>query len=128
MIKLHLLDILTEPKEQAKGLMRRTQIPPNTGMLFVYDRPRYLSFWMKNTSIPLDLVFIGPDNRINEITSLEPFSLESVKSRFPGVMALELDLGTAERLGIEVGDVVAIDYFWSLFKVEKVNCVERPVV
>jgi hypothetical protein len=127
MIKLHLLDILTEPKEQAKGLMRRTQIPPNTGMLFVYDRPRYLSFWMKNTSIPLDLVFIGPDNRINEITSLEPFSLESVKSRFPGVMALELDLGTAKRLGIEVGDVVAIDYFWSLLKVEKVNCVERPV-
>jgi uncharacterized membrane protein (UPF0127 family) len=82
---------------------------------------------MKDTSIPLDLVFIGPDNRINEITSLEPFSLESVKSRFPAVMALELDLGTAERLGIEVGDVVAIDYFWSLLKVEKVNCVERPV-
>ena len=124
MTKIQLLDILTEPNDQARGLMYQRQIQPNTGMLFVYDYPLFLGFWMKNTSIPLDLIFIGPDNRINEITSLEPFSLESVKSRFPSVMALEVNRGTAKKNDIEVGDVVSIDDFRSLLTVEKLESVE----
>ena len=109
MTRLQLLDILTEPNEQARGLMYRKEIPINAGMLFVYKRPKFLGFWMKNTSIPLDLIFIGPDNRINEFASLEPFSLESVESRFPSIMALEMNRGTAKRLGIEIGDRVIVD-------------------
>ncbi|HIF39010.1 MAG TPA: DUF192 domain-containing protein [Gemmatimonadetes bacterium] len=127
MIKLHLLNILTEHVGQTRGLMYKRQLPPNTGMLFVYDQPLYLGFWMKNTSIPLDLIFIGPDNRINEITSLEPFSLERVESRFPSVMALETNRGTADRLGITVGDIVSVDEVWSLLVVEKYEDVELSI-
>lgn len=127
MCKISLIDILGEDDGQARGLMFKRQLRLNSGMLFVYDQPLYLGFWMKNTAIPLDLIFIGPDNRINEITSLEPFSLQRVESRFPSVMALEVNRGTAKRLAITVGDFVWVDEVRSLLTVEKVEHVERYV-
>ncbi len=109
MCKINLIDILTETDDQARGLMWRERIPEDAGMLFVYNKPRQLSFWMKNTSIPLDLAYIGPDMRINEILPLEPYSYESVRSRYASIMALEVYRGTLEWLGVTVGDEVNVD-------------------
>ena len=109
MPQLKLLDILTNDWDQARGLMFRDQIPSDCGMLFVYSQPRNLEFWMMNTSIPLDIIYIGPDLRVNEVAMLEPFNLERVVSRYPSVMALEVNRGTADELGISVGDRMTLD-------------------
>jgi len=119
MCKINLIDILTETDNQARGLMWRESIPENSGMLFVYNKPRQLSFWMKNTSIQLDIAYIGPDLRINEILPLEPYSLVSVRSRYPSIMALEVNRGALERLGVGVGDDINIDYIESVLTFER---------
>ena len=94
-------------KEQARGLMYRTELADNMGMLFPYDQPQILSFWMKNTLISLDLIFIREDGTIANIAAeAEPYSLESLKSEEPTVAVLEIAGGLAEELGIKAGDIV----------------------
>jgi uncharacterized membrane protein (UPF0127 family) len=93
--------------EQAQGLMFRTQMGANEGMLFPYDQPRILSFWMKNTVLSLDIIFIGPDRRIvNVADHTVPYSEESVMSVAPAIAVLELNAGRAEELGITAGSKV----------------------
>jgi uncharacterized protein len=108
MCQIDLLNILRNREEMSRGLMWRKCIPENTGMLFVYEKPQKLSFWMKNTFIPLDLAYIGPDMCVNEIRSLEPFSLKSVKSKEASIIALEVNQGTLKKLGVDIGDRVTI--------------------
>lgn len=119
MCKINLIGILSENDDQARGLMWRESIPEDAGMLFVYNQSRYLSFWMKDTSIPLDIAYLGPDFRINEILPLEPYSRVSVRSRFPSVMALEVNRGALERLGVGVGDSINIDYIGNALTFER---------
>ncbi|MFP6596924.1 MAG: DUF192 domain-containing protein [Candidatus Hydrogenedentota bacterium] len=109
MTRIRLLGILGESDDQARGLMGLGSIPEDSGMLFSYVQPLYLTFWMKNTFIPLDLAFIGPDMRINEIVSLEPLSLERIESKCPSMMALEVNRGTLVRFGVTVGHLTKID-------------------
>jgi len=95
-------------QEQARGLMFRTEMGADEGMLFPYDPPRVLSFWMKNTVIPLDLVFIGPDRRvINVVANATPYSEDQIWSEGPAIAVLELNGGRAEELGIGPGSVVS---------------------
>lgn len=98
------VEVARTPQEQARGLMFRTEMGPNEGMLFPYDQPRTLSFWMKNTVLSLDIVFIGPDQRvINIAAETVPYSEESVLSDGPAIAALELNGGRAAELGIVPG-------------------------
>jgi uncharacterized membrane protein (UPF0127 family) len=102
------VEVARTPREQAQGLMFRTEMGADEGMIFPReDNPRMTSFWMKNTVIPLDIIFIGPDRRIINIAAdAVPYSEESVPSDAPAGAVLELNAGRAAELGIEPGDRV----------------------
>lgn len=94
-----------EPRQQARGLMHVRALAPTSGMLFVYAGEARRSMWMKNTYIPLDMLFIRGDGVISSIVrDTEPLSLDSIASTEPVQYVLELYAGTTERLGIEPGD------------------------
>ena len=88
--------------------MNRQSLAPDHGMIFPYDPPRDASFWMKNTLIPLDIIFIRPDRTIARIAAQTvPLSLDPVASLEPISAVLEIGGGRAAELGIQPGDRVA---------------------
>lgn len=102
------VEIADTPEAQRRGLMFRTELAPDEGMIFPYDGTRAQSFWMKNTPLPLDIIFIGPDGRISNIAAMTtPYSLDSVYSVGAVLGVLELAGGRAAELGIEPGDKVS---------------------
>ncbi len=102
------VEVADTPEKQARGLMFRKSLGENEGMLFVFDRDRQLSFWMKNTTLPLSLAYIASDGTIREIFDLVPESLRPVESGFAVRYALEVNRGTFERLGIKPGYRIAL--------------------
>ena len=101
------VELADTPEAQRRGLMFRTELTDDAGMIFPYDGTTAQSFWMKNTPLPLDIIFIGPDGRISNIAAMtEPYSLESVYSVGAVLGVLELAGGRAAELGIEPGDKV----------------------
>ncbi len=94
-------------REQAQGLMNRRALAPDAGMLFPFDPPRAASFWMRNTLIPLDLIFIRPDGRIARIATGVPLSEEPIEVAEPLTAVLEIPGGRAAQLGIAAGDRVS---------------------
>lgn len=101
------VEVARTPQEQARGLMFRTEMGADEGMLFPYDQPRVLSFWMKNTVLSLDIVFIGPDRRVINIADhAVPYSEASLISDAPAIAVLELNAGRAGELGIVAGSKV----------------------
>ncbi len=105
------VEIAETPDERARGLMHRDSLPDDHGMLFVFDRDQQLSFWMKDTSIPLSIAYIARDGTIREIYDMEPFSLEPVRSTRSVRYALEVNHGAFEQAGIDIGDRVDISEF-----------------
>ena len=102
------VEIARSEEEQAKGLMFRTAMGANEGMIFPMDPPRRASFWMRNTVIPLDIIFIGADRRIlNIAANAVPYSEASLASSGAVSAVLELNGGRAAQLGIAPGDRVA---------------------
>lgn len=94
-------------EEQNYGLMNRSSLAPDRGMIFPYDPPQPVAFWMRNTLIPLDMIFIAPGGEILNIASnTVPLSLEAVPSAGPVEAVLELAGGRAAQLGIKPGDRV----------------------
>ncbi|MEM7689855.1 MAG: DUF192 domain-containing protein [Pseudomonadota bacterium] len=93
-------------EEQARGLMFREALADDEAMLFPNDPPQVRSFWMKNTPVSLDIIFIGADGRITNIETAMPYSLESVASKGPVIAVFEIRGGLAEELGIAAGDRV----------------------
>ncbi len=103
------IEIADEPNERSRGLMFREEMDADAGMLFIYPAERIASFWMKNTYIPLDMLFIANDGRILQIEPhVQPLTLESVRSTAPVRAVLELNGGRAEELGITPGDTVIL--------------------
>ncbi len=100
------VEVAATPAEQQKGLMFRTAMGPNEGMIFPNNPPQVRSFWMKNTVIPLDIIYIGPDRRVLNIVRGEPYSTTSLPSAGPVINVLELVAGRSEQLGIKAGDAV----------------------
>lgn len=99
------VELALDQQAQEQGLMFRREMPPDHGMLFVYDRPRVIAMWMKNTVLSLDMLFVGADGRITRIARrAEPFSEEIISSGAPVRAVLELNGGTADRLSIRKGD------------------------
>lgn len=102
------VEVAQTVEEQARGLMFRTQLPPNSGMIFPFATNRMASFWMKNTVIPLDIIFIRQDGSIESIAAnTTPYSLDSVESGEPVAAVLEIAGGRAAELGITAGDNVS---------------------
>ncbi len=101
------VEVAATPLEQAKGLMFRTEMGPDEGMIFPRSDNAQASFWMKNTPLPLDIIFIGPDGRISNIAAnTVPYSLDSVSSVGVASGVLELNAGRAAELGIAAGNKV----------------------
>jgi len=110
----HVIDIeVTETAaEKAQGLMFRTQLADKAGMLFFYEPPQEITMWMRNTYIPLDMVFIRADGVVHRIEArTEPLSETIVTSRGDVTACLELAGGAAERLGLRPGDRVEHRFF-----------------
>lgn len=91
---------------RARGLMYRRSLPKNDGMLFVYSEARPLSFWMKNTYLPLDIAFIDADGIIRDIVSMKPLTTVSHPSSGPVPYALEMNEGWFKRHAVDVGSKV----------------------
>ena len=101
------IEMATTDEERALGLMFRRSLPENAGMLFLYDQPQPAAMWMKNTLIPLDMVFISPGGAVHRIeANAEPFSLIVIPSEGPIVAVLELNGGEAAKIGLKPGDKV----------------------
>ena len=105
-------EIAHSPEDRTRGLMHRQNLPPDYGMLFVYDKPQKLSFWMKNTHIPLSIAFIKEDGTISNIVQMSTYDgrpdymLPSYSSQEPVQYALEMPQGWFEKNGIEAGNKV----------------------
>jgi uncharacterized membrane protein (UPF0127 family) len=100
------IEIADDSSERAAGLMFRETMDDDRGMLFVFEETRPVAFWMKNTPMPLDLVFIGQDGRILATLPGEPFSEAPISPGGPVRFVLELKRGTADMAGIKDGDRV----------------------
>ncbi len=102
------VEMALKPEQQITGLMFRTSVPEDGGMLFDWGTTRDSQMWMKNTLVPLDMVFINQDGTIRSIAEdTVPESLAVIDSRGPVRATLELAAGTTARLNIRVGDKVA---------------------
>jgi hypothetical protein len=100
--------IADTPARQEQGLMFVRDLPPSQGMLFPESSPVVATFWMKNTYIPLDMVFVGEDGRVAKIiANARPFSLGLLSSGVPVIAVLEIRGGEAAQLRIKVGDEVS---------------------
>jgi uncharacterized protein len=101
------IELAATDQQRLLGLMYRRALPHDAGMLFLYDRPQMISMWMKNTFIPLDMIFIGPDARVHRIAKhAEPFSTDVISSDGEVQGILEVNAGTADAIGLKPGDEV----------------------
>lgn len=99
-------ELAVTPDQRARGLMGRTSLPANHGMLFVFESPAVQCFWMKNTPLPLTIAFIDGKGRISSTADMKPFSEEAHCSKEPVIYALEMEQGWFARRGILAGDLV----------------------
>lgn len=101
------IEVATTDQDRALGLMFRRSLPDDAGMLFLYDPPQPAAMWMKNTLIPLDIVFISPAGTVHRIESdTEPFSTALIPSEGAVAAVLELNAGQADKIGLKRGDQV----------------------
>jgi uncharacterized membrane protein (UPF0127 family) len=106
------VEITDTQEEKAQGLMFRTRLDDKSGMLFFYETPQEITMWMRNTYIPLDMVFIRANGTVHRIeTRTEPLSEDIIASRGDVTACLELAGGAAERLGLKPGDRVEHRFF-----------------
>jgi uncharacterized membrane protein (UPF0127 family) len=102
------VEIADDDAERRRGLMERTDLAENAGMLFVFDREMPLSFWMKDTLIPLSIAYIDSGGRIVDLQDMQPLDETSHPSAKPAKYALEVNQGFFAERGIEVGDEVEL--------------------
>jgi uncharacterized membrane protein (UPF0127 family) len=100
------IEIADDQSERSAGLMFRETMDDDHGMLFVFQETRPVGFWMKNTPMPLDLIFVGQDGKIRAIKQGEPQSEAMISPGEPVRFVLELKAGTAAKGGIEDGDLL----------------------
>ena len=106
------VEIARDDASRARGLMDRRFMPADHGMLFEFDREAPVAFWMKNTYIPLDMIFISRAGIVtNIVANAEPLSERAIPSGPPCVAVLELNGGAAARIGLKVGDRVRHPFF-----------------
>ncbi len=100
-------EVARTPAQQAQGLMYRTKMAQGAGMLFPFPEPRMASFWMANTYLPLDIIFIAPDGKVINVGEGVPLTTQTVNATAPAGSVLELNRGEAARIGLKAGDKVS---------------------
>lgn len=100
-------EVARTPEQQAQGLMYRKAMARNAGMIFLFPEPRMASFWMANTYLPLDIIFISPDGRVVNVGEGVPLTTTTVESTDWAGAVLELNRGEAARIGLKAGDKVS---------------------
>lgn len=100
------IEVADRDEERARGLMFRHDLPDDRGMLFIFEQTRRVAFWMKNTPLPLDLVFIGENGVVLNVSRGEPQSTDVISPPTPVRFVLELKAGTAQKAGVADGDKV----------------------
>jgi len=101
-------EIAVDQEDRSRGLMFRKKLADGDGMLFIFDRDEILSFWMKNTLIPLSIAYIAYDGTIIDIKDMYPGDLKSVSSSRSARYALEVPQGWFSRAGVKTGDMVKV--------------------
>jgi hypothetical protein len=102
------LEVADTEASRQKGLMHRYSMPADRGMLFVFPEEERLGFWMKNTHIPLDIVFLDASGKVVSIHQMKPYDLRSTRSEGPAMYAIELNQGRAAKAGVKPGDRLKI--------------------
>ncbi len=102
------LEVADNPAAQQRGLMNRDSMPADHGMIFVFPREDTRNFWMKDTRIPLDIVYLSRTGKVVTIAQMKPLDESSVSSVYPAKYAIELNVGTARELGLRAGDLLHI--------------------
>ncbi len=102
------LEVADTDESRRIGLMFRNSMPADHGMIFLFDHADVQGFWMKNTNIPLDIIYLSADQKIVSIHQMEPHDLQSVSSDYPAQYAIELNQGAAQICGAKVGDQLSI--------------------
>lgn len=100
------VELALTPGERALGLMHREQVPPLGGMLFLFEEEQPLSFWMKNTLVPLSIAYINKKGVIRRIRDMEPLSLQGINSDYSVQFALEVNQGSFQSWGVKEGTQV----------------------
>ncbi len=110
--QLFTVELAVTQAERSRGLMHRESLAQNSGMLFIYHEPQIISFWMKQTLIPLDLLFFDKEGQLMELyRNIQPCSATTCKTytnKNPAHFALELRAGTAKKLKLQVGNSFTI--------------------
>ena len=101
------VDVAATPEQQERGLMFVKHLAPDRGMIFPYDPPQPVAFWMHNTLIPLDIIYIRPNGTIARIANAKPLDDTPLPSGEPISAVLEIAGGRAAELGIAPGDEVS---------------------
>jgi len=105
--RIFTVEIAAEAKSRARGLMYRSQMDEDAGMLFDFHEPQYVNFWMENTILPLDMLFVKADGTIaNIFENAVPFSRESIPSDDRVQLVIEINAGLSKKLGIAPGETV----------------------
>jgi uncharacterized membrane protein (UPF0127 family) len=102
------LEVADTPRKQQLGLMHRKSMPQDRGMLFVFPDEQERNFWMKNTLIPLDIVYLDAGGKVVSVKPMKPLDETSVPSDGPAKYAVELNQGAAKRAGVAAGDVLVV--------------------
>ena len=102
------LEIADTPRKQQLGLMHRKSMAADHGMIFVFPDERERSFWMKNTNIPLDIVYADAAGKVVSVKQMKPLDESPVPSDGPAKYAVELNAGAAQRAGVKAGDVLEV--------------------
>ena len=104
-----IVEVARTPQMRQKGLMFRESLGPKEGMLFVFEEEQVLSFWMKDTGIPLSIAFLDKNGKVTDIIDMEPYSTRPVRSSGLCRYAIEANRGFFEKAGLLVGDRVNLD-------------------
>ncbi len=102
------VEVVKTEEDKTKGLMFRDDLGRDEGMLFVYDREEILTFWMKNTPLPLSIAFLDSRGKVVDLQDMTPFSIKTHASAYPARYALEMNQGWFKRNGVSVGDTIKI--------------------
>lgn len=101
------VEIANTPHSRAKGLMKKNSIPDDHGMLFIFEKPQIISMWMKNTYIPLDMLFLDKNGKIIWIhENAKPLDESIISSRFPASFVIELNAGQVKEKNIQITNQV----------------------
>lgn len=106
--KTYQCEVAADDATRQLGLMHRKSMPDDHGMIFVFGYEQVLYFWMKNTLIPLDIVYLNRDGKVVAVRQMQPLDESTVGSNEPAQYAIELNAGQGEKSGVKEGDIIRL--------------------